>query len=406
MLRGIFRRRYLPRRDHPLDRSPLVDRANELLEAAWTKGIASRPSLDPEALWTKALRSAPAEGEDGGRNADDIADFRLRLEMLCASLQSEAALNPLGLTLAHGQLVRVIRQRLRLGALWRHKPELTSTPLARPILVIGHMRGGTTRVHRLLAADPAHAATRFCDSWNPLPEWPDRRPLRTALALGAARLLDPWVDSIHPFGTTRADEEMGWLAAALHHCAYEAQWRIPAYTKFSEARDPTPVYREFARILATDAAHHGNASRPRVMKVPQFAEDLPALLALFPDARLAVARRDTDDVLASTLTLIANQMTIQSDAADIGWIEVEWRRKIALREARMAAALAAHDGVVAELDYEALDANWELEIGQAYRSLALELHPRALAAMRKEQGRAVKARVDIGAVPYAAVSRA
>src|SRR5687767_3140021 len=108
-----------PPRPHPLARPSLIDRLNSWLEAAWRQGLAQRPSLDPQALWARARH---AGNEAGGRNGEDVADFRARLERLCAALQEEARLNALGLTMAHGQLVRVIRQRLRLGALWRQRP--------------------------------------------------------------------------------------------------------------------------------------------------------------------------------------------------------------------------------------------------------------------------------------------
>jgi hypothetical protein len=206
--------------------------------------------------------------------------------------------------------------------------------------------------------------------------------------LGFARKLDPWLDTIHPFGTTRADEELGWLAAALSPCAYEAQWRVPSFTRWSEARDPAPVYREFARILATDAAHRENADRPRVLKVPQFAEDLPTLLAQFPQARVVVARRDPDDVAHSAASLVANQMAMQSDDADLAWIEAECRRKVALREERMRAALARFVGPLAEVEFAELDRDWESAVSDIYRKLDLPLTPAALAAMRAEQGRA------------------
>jgi len=399
-----------PPRPHPLARTALVDRLNGSLETAWRRGFCSRPPLDPEALWAKACRAAPAAGETGGRSAEDAADFRLRLDRLCAALESEAALNPLGRTMAHGQLVRVIRQRLRLGALWQARPELAATPLAPPILVVGQMRGGTTRVHRLLAADPAHAATRFCDSWHPLPPRsavaPDLRPFWSALMLTFARRLDPWLDTLHPFGTTRPDEELGWLAAALSPCAYEAQWRIPSFTSWSEERDPAPVYREFARILATDASHRGNSDRPRVLKVPQFAEDLPALLAQFPQARVVVARRDSQDVVKSAASLVANQMAMQSDAADLAWIEDECRRKVELREERLDRALGAIEGPLAEVEFAALDADWESAVAGIYRQLDLPLIPAALAAMRAEQGRAAHSPHKAHARAYRRFARA
>jgi hypothetical protein len=377
-----------PPRLHPLARSPHVARVCGWLEGAWAKGIAVRPSLDPDVLWSKALRDIAAEGERGPRSLSDMADFRLRLEVLAESLEAEARLNPLGLTIAHGQLVRVIRQRLQLGTLWRARPELVDHPLAPPIIVVGQMRSGTTRLHRLLAADPAHAATRFCDSWLPVPRRPDTRRAWSALSLLAARTLDPWLDTIHPFGTTRADEELGWLACAFDHCAYEAQWRIPAFSAFSEDRDPAPVYREFSRILRTDAHFHANAHRPRVLKVPQFAEDLPALLEQFPDARVVRTQRDDADIARSSASLMANQMTIQSDAVDLAWIEAEVARKIALRQARMDAAIARFSGPLAQVDFAALDGDWEAEIARVYAELGLLLTPAARATMRTEQRRA------------------
>lgn len=377
-----------PPRPHPLARSPHVDRAIGWLEGMWERGIATKPSLDPAVLWEKALKDSPAAGEAGGRNAEDVADFRERTIQLTQSLQDEARLNSLGLTIAHGQLVRVIRQRLELGALWQAKPEIVDHAMAAPIIVVGQMRSGTTRVHRLLAADPAHAATRFCDSWLPVPRKPDTRPAWSALSLLFARTLDPWLDSIHPFGVTRADEELGWLACALDHCAYEAQWRIPSYSHWSEARDPAPVYREFARILRTDAHFHGNAAKPRVLKVPQFAEDLPALLEHFPDARLVMTKRCPDDLAASSASLVANQMTIQSDKPCIDWIRGEVKRKIALRQERMEEARAAFNGPVAEVDFRDLDADWEAAMARVYADLGMTLSGEARAAMRAEQKRA------------------
>ena len=377
-----------PPRSHPLARAPLVDKACRWLEQSWRSGLTTRPVLDPDTLWRKAGPRGGREAEAGGRSEAEIADFRLRLDKLTQSLAGEAALNPVGLTLAHGQLVRAIRNRLKLGALWAARPELASHPIAPPIIVVGQMRSGTTRIHRLLASDPAHAGTRFCDSWHPCPpgrSWPDLRPLWSASSLLVARKLDPWLDAIHPFGAARADEELGWLAAALDHCAYEAQWRIPGFSAFSEARDPAPVYREFERILRTDAASRGNAQRRRVLKVPQFAEDIPALITRFPDALVVRTRRDLSEVAASAASLVANQMAIQSDHGELAWIEAECHRKIVLREARMDEALSGFDGALHEVSYDALGTDWRTQIAALYDGLGLTLSPVALAAMTREQ---------------------
>lgn len=375
-----------PPRDHPLARGPLATRANAFLGRAWERGWLTPPDLDPKALWALAAKPYGAEAEaaeHGGRSAEDVADFRERLARLTAAVAAEADLNPLGRAMAWGQLSRVVKNRLAFGALWRERPELLATPLAPPIIVIGHMRSGTTRIHTLLAADPAHAHTRYCDAYHPVPAPLGMNRVKAALELAMLGLLNPWMQSIHPMAPAAVEEELAWLSAALHHSIYESQWHIPAYSAWSEARGSLPVYREFARILATDAAHRGLADKPRVLKVPAFAEDLSTLLTLFPDARLVIATREHEAVLKSAISLAANQMAMQSDSCCLDQIEARWRHKIALRESRMAAALEHWQGPVARACFDALNADWESAITGIYADLGLTLTPQARAAMRK-----------------------
>ncbi len=377
-------------RAHPLAVAPAARLVNRGVAAIWRSGVTPKPPLEPEALWTIGARGFDTEDEAGGRCGEDVSDFRERLERLCRSLQKEADLNAIGHTMAYGQLTGAIRRRHALGRLWRERPALAATPVASPIAVVGQMRSGTTRIHRLLAADPALSGTRFCNSWDAVPRTPDLRPFKAAAALVIARRINPWLDTLHPFGATRADEEIGWLSAALSPCAYEAQWRIPSYVAWSEARDPAPVYREFARILRTDAATMGDSARSRVLKCPQFAEDLPALLAVFPDARLVVARRSATAVLDSTVSMVAAQSAFQSDTRELAAIRTEWHRKLAMRDRRIETALAKHDGPVATVPYEALNADWRATIGETYAALGMALSAEALAAMEREQHAAAR----------------
>ncbi|MCL9981591.1 MAG: sulfotransferase [Erythrobacter sp.] len=379
-----------PVRDHPLARGPLAQRASDFLGKAWAKGWLPPPDLDPDALWALAAKpygERAEAAEHGGRSAEDVADFRERLARMIAAVEAEADLNPLGRAMAWGQLSRQVKNRLAFGALWLERPELLATPLAPPIIVIGHMRSGTTRIHKLLAADPAFSHTRYCDAYHPLPQglWARFGMSRVVSAVELAMLgmLNPWMQSIHPMTPGGVEEELAWISAALHHSIYESQWHIPAYSAWSEARDPAPIYREFLRILRTDAGHRGIAGKLRVMKVPAFAEDLNTLLALLPDARLVIAQRDHEAVLKSAISLAANQMAVQSDSCDMAAITARWQHKIALREERMAAALAGWQGPVARLTFEDINADWEGAIARCYAALGLDLTPEALAAMRQ-----------------------
>lgn len=375
-----------PPRPHPLAVSRLGRLADRTIETIWARGLDDKPPLEPGYLWGIGSKGFEPADETACRSDEDIADFRDRLDRLCEALRDEADLNSLGHTLAYGQLTAAVRKRHALGRLWRKRPELAASPVAAPIVVVGQMRSGTTRLHRLLAADPAHAATRFCDAFDPVPRHPDWRPLKAAGALWIARRLNPWLDTLHPFGATRPDEEIGWISAALSPCAFEVQWAVPGFVRWSEARSAAPVYREFARIVSTDAAIHGNARQPRAMKCPQFSEDLAALMQVFPHARLVFAERADAAVHASSVSLVASQTALQSRSADLDAINSECWRKLSLRRSRIDSFRAKGPQVA----FDDLDADWKGAIAAVYRALDLELTPQALAAMGREQRAAAR----------------
>lgn len=365
----------------------MAERANRLISEVWARGWDEKPSLEPEYIWRAGSKGYAPEDENSIRSEEDVADFRLRLERICASLNREAQLNALGHTMAYGQLKNAVRKRHALGRLWREKPALAQTPIAAPLIVLGQMRSGTTRLQRLIAADPRHAGTRFCDSHDPVPATPDLRPIKAWAALLMARRINPWLDALHPFGPTRTDEEIGWLSAALSPPAFEAQWYIPSFVAFNEGQHAGPVYREFARILRTDAAIQGNADLPRVLKCPQFAEDADALFGQFPDARVVHSQRDFQDVLESSVSMVASQMAFQSDRRDLTALESEWARKLGLREQRMDEALCGFGGATAYVQFADLGRDWRGTMAAVYKTLGLEFTSAAEQSVAGEQGR-------------------
>ena len=355
--------------------------ANRALATAWEKGWASVPSVEPAALVAKAARIARCDPDD------DVSGWRARLDVLCGDLHDHARLTALGRTLAHGQLVSALAGRFRANALWRRHPEIARLPLSAPILVVGQMRSGTTRMQRLLACDPRLMFTRFYESWNPIPAGEgrgliDSRKLKGWVGLTCARLLNPDFDRIHPTRWNAPDEEIGLHSLSIFGTAFEAQWNVPGYSAAIEQSDSVPVYREFRQLLQTLKWLRGDSSdRPWVLKVPQFAQDMDALLDVFPDARVIYLRRDPLQVTASSASLACNQMALQSDHVDPKRVGMEWERKVQLREARMAAAKAAARAPFVEVDYDAVERDWAGEMRRVYAMLALPFDDQVQAAM-------------------------
>nr|WP_269142189.1 sulfotransferase [Sphingomonas sp. IC-11] len=357
----------------------MVDAA---LDGAWRRGWAERPTLDPDELIAKATVKTghPADAGESG--------WRERLAVLCADLEDVATLTPLGRTIAHGQLVAALCNRIRFQALWHRHPEIAEQPIAAPIIIVGQMRSGTTRVQRLLACDPRLTFTRFFESWNPLPRNSarsrfDDRKLRGWLGTLSVRLLNPAFDAIHPTRWDAADEEIGLQSVSIFGSAFEAQWRIPGYTAAVEADDGIAAYAEFRRLLQTVAwLRRDDGTRPWILKVPQFSQDLAAVLHTFPDARLVCLSRDQHQVIASSASLVCNQMMVQSSSVDREWIGREWTRKVALRDRRTANARDRSDAPQVDLAYDDVERDWQREISRVYRMLNMPLPESVLARMR------------------------
>jgi hypothetical protein len=348
--------------------SRLAARLGGLMGRGWRQGWMPEPVLDPERLVAYAIRAEGAR--DFGPD-----HWQEPFEQLVRSLRDEAALNPLGRTLAQGQLVKALRERLRVHALWRRHPAIADWPLASPIVVLGSMRSGTTRVQRLLAQDPRLAHTRLYESLNPVPERGlDLRGVKAAAGVRFLHRLNPALDAIHPTGAWAPDEEFGLLAPAFSGAHFYSQWRVPGFTRWWEGADARPVYQEFRHLLQTIAWARRERERPWVLKVPQFMEELPAFLQAFPGARLLCLGRDAVAVVGSSASLVWQQHRIQSDRADPREVGRTWLGKTA-RRVGMAADTRRRRRDVAqlELDYDAVTRDWRREMARVYAWLGLNL---------------------------------
>lgn len=361
------------------DAAPLpgVVAANRLLSALRRLGLLSSATLDVAAIEARALRGA----SPAAFGSDD--SWREPFAMLVRSLREEADLNPLGHLMAHGWMVMTLRARIRAVSLWRARPEILEHPLAAPIVILGQMRSGTTRMQRLLACDDRFAHTRLFESLTPVPQRGRRLRARAGLAL--FRLLNPALRRIHPSHPTDPEEEFGLFNFSFGSALFEAYWRVPAFTRWWEEADKRPLYREFRALLRTIAWSRAEpAGRPWILKVPRFMEDLPVLLETFPGARLICLDRDLDAVAASSASLVWNNMRIHSDSASKRWAGREWLRKTLLRD-RLAeeARKARPDVPQIGIGFEAMNRDWRGEIGRLYDFLGVPVTPAVLTRMTR-----------------------
>ena len=354
-----------------------VRRINQALLSAWKKRVLPEPMLDADHLVDIAVRKERHDIEGG--------HWEEALKYLTNDLQRRARLNPLGRTIAHGLLARSLRQRIRADRVFRQSSEIGNKAIEKPVIILGHMRSGTTRLHRLLACDPSFSFTRFHESLQPLPKSRTEALVATSLIRRFMNACNPQLRHIHPVRSGAAEEEFGLHAVSLHGAMFEAQWSVPTFARWSEQRDLDPVYKEFRRLLQILLWRRREPEgRVQLLKAPQFMQDLDSVLREFPDARIIRLERNPSEVVASSASLVWHQQRLQSDDVEPLRIGAEWERKTQLREMRALSALAkVPSSRVITVRYEDTNRDWQKEVCRIYDFLAMPLDHSVLAKMAR-----------------------
>jgi len=376
----------------PPRRTPFIDLANGAILGARGLRLARRPVLEMDAL-KDAARAAT--------RLDDFGDawFEQPFAVLLEALHGEARLNAAGEWAAQAQFVKVLKDRLWAEQWFARAPEILTRPLPRPVIVMGPLRSGTTRVHRLLACDHRFTHLRSFETISPVPRpdfvhgGPDFRVTLAARIMRVARLSNPRTLAIHPTGPLEAEEELGLLVNSFWGMKHEAQWWVPSYGRWCERQDAQAPYAQMARLLKLVGwSQQASSLRPWVLKTPQHMLDLPALLKVFPDARLVFTHRDPQATVASAASLTWNQTIIYSDHADSHAVGAEWLRKTRLLVERMMRARAdIAPSRMIDVHYEDMERDWRGAMERVYHFLGLDMAP-ALPAMEAYQRRAARLR--------------
>jgi hypothetical protein len=276
--------------------------------------FAGRIRLDPESLLDAARRRAGCEdfGDPG---------FREPLRVLLGAIEREAGLSPLGRFSTRALLTQLLANRLRVEDTVRRHPELLETPVARPIVIAGLPRTGTTHLHNLVSADPALRHLPYWESMEPvaLPGDRDDPAPRIARCQQAVRLTDyamPHFKRMHEMTPEAPHEEIQLLAIDFRTMLFEASYHVPSYRDWYKQHDQTDAYRYLYRVLQV-IQHLRGPKPPRwVLKSPQHLEQLEPLMRVFPDAKVVLTHRDPVRITASMATMAAYTGRMQAARVD------------------------------------------------------------------------------------------
>ncbi|MFT5033275.1 MAG: hypothetical protein ACI89D_001169 [Bermanella sp.] len=356
---------------------------NGFLRLANALGVA-RTHFSPEKLMAKASRET---------GLSDFGDDRFLepFRMLCEGLNREARLNPTGKLLTRLSIMRLLRHRLLAEDLFAQHPEILKREIKAPVVVVGLARSGTTRLHRLLAADQRFLHLKAWESVNPVPlpasfgAGRDPRIKSIEDGLKAVLYMGPQIASVHPLGAHEVEEEVGLIQHAFSSQLFEVQAYLPSFSAYLVANDQGYAYEYMARLMKLISWwRQDDVAKPWVLKTPQHMQDLDALMHVFPDARLVCTHRDPIKAVGSACSMAWNAIVRDTDSVDPHWIGREW---LAKTDAMLRKTIKVRETMVPaqqQIDvlYQNISSDWRSEIERIYQFLGLPLTQGAVAAMQ------------------------
>ncbi len=269
---------------------------------------------------------------------DDFGGDRFRepLGVLIESFEREAALHAIGRMTANRQLVGILSTRLRVHDLLQRRPEITDTPVSRPIVILGMPRTGTTVLQRLLAQDPGLRHLPYWEALSPLPDGdatvrpdpnaPDPRRKRAAQSLKFLHYAAPQMLAMHEMETDAPDEEIWLLAVDFATMLFEASYHVPQFRHWYTTHDQAPGYHYLYQML--QVLQWYRPGERWLLKSPQHLEQIPALLRTFPDATVVQTHRDPMTVTASFCSMATYGRRMNTDDIDPFEVGAYWSARI------------------------------------------------------------------------------
>lgn len=337
----------------------------------------------PEVTLSSEAVLAAATAQTGLSNFGS-PDFRERLDIWMRSFDADTGLHALGRATVFGEALRYAVNRLRLEDLTARNPDISSVPIDRPIIIAGLPRSGTTHLVNVLAADPRLRSMQLWESMEPIPSpdetatWDENDPRfrRTAEMWGGFETMLPLMPAMHEMAPDHVHEDID--LQGIDFSSYLPEWlsRPHEWREHYYNTDQTPHYQYARRVLQAMTWLKG--PNRWVMKSPPHMENLPAVLATYPDATVVVTHRDPVAVIQSAITMIAYGDRIRRKDFDLPALAEYWTARIErmLRACVRDRASMPQDQVIDVLFHEYM-ADQQAVIDRVYDRAGLEMNDAA-----------------------------
>jgi hypothetical protein len=252
------------------------------------------------------------------------------LDRLIESINHEAGLHPVGRFITRERLTGLLAVRLRAEYWFKKHPEILEQELYPVNLICGLQRTGTTKLHRLLAADPENRVLSGWEAINPVPlnENPDeidKRMKAARISEKALRLMAPGFFSIHPVEYEKPEEDILLLDTTFLSTTPEATMHVPSYAAWLEKTDQSYAYEYTAKLLKL--LQYQRPAKRWVLKSPHHMEFLDLAKKHFGQVHFIWTHRNILESLPSFISMVAHSQTIFSDQVSLERVARHWVKK-------------------------------------------------------------------------------
>ncbi len=297
------------------------------LNSVWavTHKFGSGPALNKDELIKAARRESGLQ--DLGKDFWDEP-----LDKLIYSLNHEANLHPIGYFISRKRMINLLRVRLRAEYWFKTYPEILDQEVLPPLVIVGLQRTGTTKLHRLLTADPNNRVLRSWEALNPAPftrngQGRDKRIKVARTSEKALQYITPGFFAIHPVEHSAPEEDILLLDATFLSTTPEATARVPSYASWLEKTDQSYAYNYGSRLLRLLQWQH--PGQRWILKSPHHLEFLPLIEKYYGNPHFLWTHRDPAECIPSFLSMVCHSRVIFSDDVNMHEVTEHWVRKTA-----------------------------------------------------------------------------
>ena len=246
-------------------------------------------------------------------------DYLAPLRMLVEAMNNVTT-NEAGRAYWREELVGTLIPRAARALGWQQHPEYRERKIAKPLVICGVPRTGTTALHKLMGVDPQFQGVENWLTAAPMPRPPretwgdDPNFLRAMRWLHTQHAESPGVAIAHNVAADEIDEQLELQRQSYVSNRWACTWYSPAYDAWWQSQDERPSFLRELDLLRLIGCHD---QRRWLLKNPGSIGMLGWWLEAVPDVCVIQTHRDPVKATASiSSTLQHIHASFEGEAAE------------------------------------------------------------------------------------------